>query len=154
MNIARLQIRICASEAKRFAVESSAGERLATRRVEFRRYANTDDLCAVLTLDNKGFELCTIHGRKCFLPDPEWIAVSNSDNRPGYCRVLVSIPDLRYLSAADFRLTKDDDNGDKTPGDQLIISHFNLRRESAKKLEFELELWVHPKSYWLDFMNG
>lgn len=82
------------------------------------------------------------------------IAVSNADAPKDYCRVLVAIPDLRFLSATDFRLSTEDDEGRKVPGEDLQICHFELRRESEKKLEFELDLWVAPQSYWLDFMNG
>lgn len=148
----RLQIRLEASSVHRAAIESSSGDILQFRKLEFRKYGE-GDLCAVITLDHNGFELCTIHGRQCHLPDPEWIAVSNAEAPQGYCRVLVAIPDLRYLSAADFRLSTESAEG-KMTGDQLQICHFELRRESEKKLEFELELWVAPQSYWLDFMNG
>jgi hypothetical protein len=149
---ARLQIRLEAGGAHRAAVESSDGLILMFRRLEFRMYG--EQLCAVITLDHNGFELCTIHGRKCHLPDPEWIAVSNAEAPKGYCRVLVAIPDLRFLSSADFRLSVDKDDDRKEIVSDLHVCHFELRRESEKKLEFELDLWVAPQSYWLDFMNG
>lgn len=153
-NFERLQIRMTASSAHRADVKSKAGELLPVREIAFRPYGrNGEMLCAVLVIDCNGFEVCTIHGRKCHLPDPEWISVSNSEIQPGLCRIGIAISDMRFLAATDFRLFTAGEHG-AIKGDELAVAHFDIRRQSEAKLEYELEIWICPESYWLDFMNG
>lgn len=167
--IERLQIQIEAIRANRGEVRASSGEYLPTRKIEFRPW-NEEELCAVLTLNNSGFELCTVHGRRCHLPDPEWIAVPNFALPAGTCRILIAVEDMRHLAMASFRLginTGSNPANDWRPTDErtgapardeypeIMVTHFDLRRrtDDLKKLEYELEIWIAPESYQLEFTN-
>jgi len=158
----RLQIRLAAWPTLGSAeVRTSSGFILPVKRVEMKYYDSS--LCAVLTLDSEGFEVCTLHGRRCYLPDPEFIAVENSDLAPGYARVLMQLTDLQSIATMNFRIGgnngKEGDwrNGAhgeaKTELPEIIVCQFALRRDREPRDGIELDVWVAPESYELKFTN-
>ena len=88
----RFQIHLESIDARRYDVRSRAGDILPTKRVEIREYQ--DQLCAVLTLGSAAFEICTIHGRQCHLPEHFGIENEYSMQRKLPRGAVVAVVDL------------------------------------------------------------
>jgi hypothetical protein len=147
-NIAKLIIESIFEDAKQtLRVKTDAGQDIVVRDFAIRHApaGQGNVACAVLTLGRESFDI----GTETQNPPPNYIGNEQGGHRvqafnvhePLDAWIVVLIRDLRHGAATMIRLSD---------GRDLIACHIEIR---LVDLKWELEIWLHPDSYDLNFRH-